>query len=361
MIQSTEPGRPIRRSSRRRPVMLASAVTLAVGMTATTFPTGAGASTAKPFIAKHSIARPSVSTKGWTFAYVTGAPTDPFYITLHNGAFAEAKKLGIKLTYTGPPVAGSSPSVQVGEVNALLATHPTALMISPANVTALAAPIAKFQKAGIPVIAVDTTINDTKLLVGAITSDNYQGGEAAADAIAKQHNDTGKVAIENVPPGVSTTDARRAGFLAELKKYPKMSVIATENDLGEASLAEAQSKSLILANAKLVGIFATNLDGGEGAGDAVVADNDKGKISVVAYDAEPAEVNLMKEGVISILIMQQPTVEGTDAVKFLYDWLTGQKSLVPKELLIPNAVATTATANDPSVSKYYYGSTLATS
>lgn len=295
-----------------------------------------------------------MSVKNWTFVDVPGITTDAFYITLHNGALAQAKKLGFHLSYQGSAQQGASPSVQVAIVNALLSTKPTAMLISPGNVTALVPPIQKFKDAGIPVVAVDTTISQSNLLVTQITSDNTQGGQLAADTIAKEHHQTGEVAVENVQPGVSTTDARQAGFLAEMKKYPNMKVVALENDNGEASLAEAQAKSLILAHPNLVGIFGTNLDGGQGAGQAVVADNKKGKITVVAYDAEPAEITLLKQGVFSALIIQQPALEGQDAVQYLYDYLTGNKSAIPASVLVPNVVATTQNANDPNISKYFY-------
>lgn len=294
------------------------------------------------------------SVKNWTFVDVPGITTDAFYITLHNGALAQAKKLGFKLSYQGTAQQGASPSVQVAIVNSLLATKPTAMLISPGNVTALIPPIQKFKDAGIPVAAVDTTISQSDLLVTQITSDNTQGGQLAADTIAKEHNQTGEVAVENVQPGVSTTDARQAGFVAEIKKYPNMKVVALENDNGEASLAEAQTKSLILAHPNLVGIFGTNLDGGQGAGQAVVAVNKKGKITVVAYDAEPAEVALLKQGVFSALIIQQPALEGRDAVQYLYDYLTGKKSAIPASVLVPNVVATTQNMDDPNISKYFY-------
>jgi ribose transport system substrate-binding protein len=300
-----------------------------------------------------------VSTKGWTFVDVPGITTDAFYITLHNGALAQASSMGISLKYQGSAQQGAPPSVQVAIVHAVLATKPKGLIISPGNVTALIPPIQEFKSAGIPVVAVDTTIDNASLLVTQITSNNFQGGELAADTIAKAHGDAGQVAVENVPPGVSTTDARLAGFKSELKKYPKMSIVAVENDNGEATLAEAQSKSLILSHPSLIGIFGTNLDGGQGAGDAVVADNKKGKITVVAYDAEPAEVTLLKQGVVSALIIQQPTIEGQDAVKYLYDYLAGDKSMIPKKVLVPNVVATTANASDPNISKYFYSQTVA--
>jgi ribose transport system substrate-binding protein len=355
-VSNTSSARPLRARRQRRVAAVAAVAAASTIVAAGCSSSGSGsASSTTPAAGGSS----SVSTKGWTFVDVPGITTDAFYITLYNGAFAEGKTRGINVTYQGSSQSGAPPSVQVGIVNSLLATSPKALIISPGNVTALIPPIQKFVSAGIPVVAVDTTINDPSLLVTQITSNNTQGGQLAAETIGKEHNYQGQVAVENVPPGVSTTDARLAGFKAQIKKYPKMSIIAVENDNGEATLAEAQSKSLILGHPGLVGIFGTNLDGGQGAGAAVVASNKKGKITVVAYDAEPAEVSLLKEGVVSALIIQQPTLEGQDAVKYAYDYLAGKKSEIPKKVLVPNVVATTKNANDPSISKYFYSQTVA--
>jgi ribose transport system substrate-binding protein len=292
------------------------------------------------------------SSKHYTIALVPGLTTDPFYITMHAGAAAEAKKLGVTLTWQG----GTSftPTLQIPVVTALLAKHPDALLIAPTDVKALQAPIQKFVNAGIPVIAVDTTINDTSLLTSRITSDNAQGGAAAAETIAKLAHDKGDVAVDNVTPGISTTDARQAGFLAQMKKYPNMKVVAVEYNNDSATTAESQVRNLILAHPGLVGVFGTNLYGAQGAGTAVDAAGKKGKVFVAGYDAEPAEVALLKKGVVDILVVQQPAVEGKDAVLYAYDKLTGKASQIPKSVLVPNVVATTANASDPSVSKYFY-------
>jgi len=204
------------------------------------------------------------------------------------------------------------------------------------------------------VIAVDTTINDTGLLTAAITSDNTQGGAAAADAIAKLAHDKGDVAVDNVNPGISTTDARAAGFINEIKHYPNMHVVATEYNNDSATTAESQVRNLILAHPNLVGVFATNLYGAQGAGSAIAATGKTGKVFVGAYDAEPATVALLKKGAINVLVIQQPAVEGKDAVLYAYDKLTGKSSQIPKNTLVPNVVATTATASDPNITKYYY-------
>ena len=59
-----------------------------------------------------------------------------------------------------------------------------------------------------------------------------------------------------------------------------------------------------------MGIFGTNLYSAEGAGKGVDAAGMKGKVFVAGYDAEPAQVTLLKQGVINILVIQNPAEEG---------------------------------------------------
>jgi ribose transport system substrate-binding protein len=347
-----------RPAARRRALLLGVALASALAVAAC----GSSSSSTTKSAAASAPSSSSTSTssssshKNLTIALVPGLTVDPFYITMHNGAAAEAKALGVNLTWQGGTT--FSPTAQLPVVNALLAKSPSALLIAPTDVNALKAPIQKFVNASIPVIAVDTTINDTSLLTAAITSDNTQGGAAAADAIAKLAHDKGDVAVDNVNPGISTTDARASGFINEIKKYPNMHVVATEYNNDSATTAESQVRNLILAHPSMVRVFATNLYGAQGAGTAIDAAGKAGKVFVAAYDAEPATVALLKKGAINVLVIQQPAVEGKDAVLYAFDKLTGKSSQIPKETLVPNVVATTATASDPNVTKYYYQSSL---
>lgn len=295
--------------------------------------------------------------KTYTIALVPGIATDPFYITMQRGAAAEAKKLGVHLIWQGG--ASFSPETQIPILQALLAKHPDALVIAPTNKTALINPIKQYAAAKIPTISVDTTITDHSLLKARITSNNTQGGAAAADAIAKSAHEKGDVAIINVKPGISTTDARQKGFLAEMKKYPHMKVVATEYDNDSPTKAFADTQLLLLKYPHLVGVFGTNVFSAQGAGKAVETSGRKGKVNVVGYDAEPGEVKLLKQGVITTLIVQQPAKEGALGVKYAYDILTGHADKVPKSSLLDNVTATTQNANDPNIAKYFYKSELA--
>jgi ribose transport system substrate-binding protein len=241
----------------------------------------------------------------------------------------------------------------------LFADHPNALVIVPTDVTALKAPIEQYVNAHIPVVTADTTITDTSILSSRITCNNVEGGKMAADALASLVNDQGEVAVINNEPGVSTDDQRQDGFAQELQaKYPNMTIVATEYDNESVTTAEAQAAALVLAYPKLVGIFGIDVPSGEGLGQEIQSANLAGKVFGVSYDAVAAEVSFLKAGDLSALVMQQPAAEGSLAVQYAYDLITGQKGSVKDNVVMSDVLATTATASDPTISQYFYVNSL---
>src|SRR3954466_15690576 len=158
----------------------------------------------------------SGGSKNYKPPLVAGVKGDQFYITMNCGAQAEAKKLGASLNFQGPDQ--FSPALQTPVVNAVAAKKPDAVLIAPTDTKAMFAPINQLKQGGSKIVLVDTTLDDASIAESQIASDNLGGGKAAADALAKLIGGKGKVFVNNVDPGISTTDARAKGFADEAKK-----------------------------------------------------------------------------------------------------------------------------------------------
>ena len=124
------------------------------------------------------------STGKITVAFNMGAEADPFFIAMNIGAATEAKALGVTLIWQGDPSV-YSPSTQIPILDQLLAEHPSALIIAPTDPSALQPGVNEALGQGIPVVNVDTHVNDLSKVLSFITGNNQQGGAAAADAMAK--------------------------------------------------------------------------------------------------------------------------------------------------------------------------------
>lgn len=291
-----------------------------------------------------------------TYYMVPGLTTHPAYMTLYCGGQEAAEELGVTLEYTGATT--WDPSAQIPVVQSLLAKNPSALLLTPTDGAALRPVVDQYLEAGIPVVALDTTLNDTTGLTAEISSSNEQGGAAAAAALGESIGGTGTVAIISGAPGATTDQARVKGFQDEMaKSFPDVKVLEPEFSKSVVATAETQVQALLLANPDLTGVFGVNGNSATGAANAVVNAGKKGDIFVAGYDAEPATVEELKAGNISILVVQDFRKEGRLGVEAAYKALNGEADDITTPEYLENIIATTENADDPEISKYFYRET----
>jgi ribose transport system substrate-binding protein len=265
------------------------------------------------------------SGKGESLALIQGTDSDPFYITMACGAEAEAKRLGATISVQGP--ADFSASEQIPIVNSVTAKHPKAVLIAPTDVQALIPPMKQMKAAGIKLVQVDTSVNNTSLAVSSITSNNIEGGTLAATTLANLIGKTGSVVVINEQPGISTTDARAIGFAQGMKKFPNIKVLPIQYDQDSATTAASLVSSEIAAHPDLTGIFAINTITAEGVGTGLTQAGASGKkVKVVGFDASPQSVQQLQANVVQALIAQQPALEGKDGVDQAVLALNGKKN-----------------------------------
>lgn len=336
--------RPIRHRTAHRRALGAAAL----GITVAVFTGCAGTPT--------STTSPGDSTApktDYTFYMVPGMTTHPAYITMYCGGQEAAAELGVKLEFTGATQWDAAQQIPV--VQALLAKSPSALLLTPNDGAALQPVVAQFNAANIPVVALDTTLNDNSGLAAEISSSNEQGGAAAADALGKAIGGTGTVAIISGAPGATTDQARVKGFQEEMKKsFPNVKLLEPQYSKSVVATAESEVQALMLANSDLKGVFGVNGNSATGAASAIVNQGKKGQIFVAGYDAEPATVEQLKKGNISILVVQDFMKEGRLGVEAAYKAVTGDKASIQTPQYLDNIIATTENASDPNVSKYFY-------
>ena len=208
--------------------------------------------------------------------------------------------------------------------------------------------------AGVKVVTVDTALTNTAGLVSAISSNNIQGGEAAAGVIAKALKDHGQVAVFSID-GTTTTQVERVqGLKKGLAPYPGISIVSSQFTGQPETVSETDTKAIMTSHPQVKALFGAAETNAEGAAQALSSLGATGKLTVVGYDADPSAVSLLKTGAISALVIQQPAREGQLGVEYGNDALTGHTSLIKTSVLLPNILVTTAEARNPSDAKYYY-------
>ncbi|MGR6916569.1 ABC transporter substrate-binding protein [[Actinomadura] parvosata] len=284
-------------------------------------------------------------------ALVQGLAGEEFYETMACGARARAKELGVDLDVQGPQK--FDPTLQTPIVNSVVAGAPDAMLIAPTDVKAMIAPLTQAKQQNIKIILVDTVVEDPTIGLSRISTDNLKGGAAAAKALSEQVGGKGKVLVISTDPGVSTVDARIKGFEDEIKaSHPGLTYVGVQyshNDVGEASRI---MNAALAKDADLAGVFATNLNSATGAGTALQQAGKLGKVKMVGFDAGPAQVKQLKDGVVQALIAQLPADIGAKGVEQAVAAVKGQE--VTPSIPTDATIVTAANVDRPEVQKVLY-------
>lgn len=291
---------------------------------------------------------------------VPGLTTDAFYITMNRGAQAAAEALGITVDFQGAEE--FDPVLQTPVLDAVIARGPDAILIAPTDTTQMIEPLRRANEQGITVLTVDTFIDDGNYQTGSgdgdfpmayIASDNVGGGRMAARFMAEAIGGEGEVYVSNVRPGISTTDQREEGFMAEMaENYPNVTVLQTQYNENDASLAASQFSAVLARNPDVKGVFGANLFSALGAGNGVEGADKADDVTVIAFDAPQSIVDNISSGLVDAAIAQHPAEIGYFGVMAAYAVLTGQS--VPTTIGTGFTVITADNVDDENIAKFIY-------
>lgn len=295
-----------------------------------------------------------------TIAFVMGAESDPFFQAMKIGAEEEAAALGVDLIWQGDPT-NYNVATQVPIVDNVIAQAPDGLVLIPTDPNGLQASLDKAVAAGIAVANVDTRVTDLSQAVTFITGDNTDGGTKAAEAIAAKIGYTDgekyEVVVGLTSATATTNVARLEGFQAAIEaNYPGIEIVDVAYSESNPQTAASNVDNWLTKYPNLDGIFAIDGTNASGAAAALQAKNLVGKIALVGYDAYPANVELIKSGVFTALIAQDPAAEARLAIRTLVEFIKNGTKPASRDVVIPNVVLD-ANTSAADLAKYTYVAT----
>ena len=333
---------------------IVAATNVAVASTDTTEPAAEGTApadtAAEGTAAEGTAAGGSLPGEGIEIAFIQGVIGDGFYISMECGVQDAADALGASVNVQGPDAFDAT--LQNPIIDAVVASGPDAILVAPNDVEASAGPLQRAQEEGIEVILVDTTVNDESIGRSRIASDNFQGGVTAADALAELIGEEGKVMVISVNPGISSTDARQAGFEEQIATYPDIEYIGTEFSNNEPARAAEILTATLAANPDLNGVFAANLFSAQGTATGLVQAGAQEDVAVVGFDAGAAQVEQLQAGDVQALVVQKPYDIGYQGVEQAIAAVNGDE-VIP-EIPTDFVVATADNLEDPEINQFLY-------
>jgi ribose transport system substrate-binding protein len=270
-------------------------------------------------------AGPTSAQEAYDVALISKGFQHQFWQAVKAGADQAAADLGVTVTFEGPETE-SQVDRQMDMLAAALSRQPDAIGFAALDSQAATPLLQQAKDAGIPIIAFDSGV-DSDIPLTTATTDNVAAAALAADVMAELIGGSGKVAIVAHDQTSRTGIDRVEGFSNRIAEaYPDIEVVSVQYGAGDQLQSTEITKSILLANPDLKGIFGAN------EGSVLGVANGKQELGsdvvVIGYDSGAAQKALIESGVIAGAITQNPVGIGYQTVAAAVAALKGE-SLPP--------------------------------
>src|SRR2546421_3606446 len=269
--------------------------------------------------------------RSYTIAVIPKGTTHEFWKSIHAGAVKAERELnekGIKteIIWKGP-LKEDDRDQQIQVVENFMSRRVSGIVLAPLDSQALVKPVENAIQAGVPVVIFDSGLK-SEPYVSFVATDNYKGGQLAGEHLGKLLGGTGNVILLRYAVGSASTEAREAGFLEALKKYPEIKLISSDQHAGATRETSYQvSQNLLNRFGREVnGIFCPceppTIAMTKALRDVGLAG---GKVQMIGFDAGSQSVTDMKNGDVQALVVQNPLLMGYLGVITAVKHLRGEK------------------------------------
>jgi ribose transport system substrate-binding protein len=182
-----------------------------------------------------------------------------------------------------------------------------------------------------------------------------EGGQIGCEAIIDSMGGEGQIYIQNVRPGISTTDQREQGCREAIDATNGAVTLAgvDYNDDSAATAAE-QTAAMLASNPGVTGIFGTNLFSAQGASQAVANAGLTGVVKVAAFDAPEDAIVSLRENVVDIVIAQHPYEIGQKCIEYAVAAVNGDMDAIEKRFPTGYTVITRENVDSPEAQQAIY-------
>ena len=284
---------------------------------------------------------------GLTIAVIPKGTTHEFWKSIHAGAVQASQELSaqgqpVTIIWKGP-LREDDREQQVQVVEGFLSQGVQGIVLAPLDNVALVRPVEEARRAGVPTVIIDSGL-ETDSTVSFVATDNYKGGQMAAERLGVLLNNRGVVLLLRYAEGSASTTERERGFLEQLKaKYPGIRVVSSDQYAGPTrETAKRASENLLNRfGSGLQGIFTVNESSTIGMLLALQDIGLAGKIRFVGFDASAILLDAIKAQQLDGIVVQNPMRMGYLGVKTMADYLRGK----PVERRIDTGVMLVTGAN----------------
>lgn len=210
---------------------------------------------------------------------------------------------------------------QLDAIDELLREDVNGIALAPQNDDRIRIRINELSEQGIPVVTLNTDIeNSTRI---AYVGSNYtRSGRTAAGLLRLMTHGDVRIGIITGSPDILCHTQRIAGFTDALKPYQEhMHIISIAETQDDEIASYEQTARLLNEHPEINALFFA-AGGVYGGCRAIASLGLAGKLCVVAFDKAETTEQFLRDGILSAVICQQPRIQGKKPLDLLFHYLT---------------------------------------
>lgn len=243
---------------------------------------------------------------------------NPFYEIIDEEIRAVVENRGDVLISRDPAL---SVERQIAEVKELIEGGVEIIFINPVDWKKMEPALQAALDAGIPVIAIDTNVQEEGLVACTVVSDNYRAGVQCAEHLVA-HSTGGGVALLKHTEARSAYD-RIQGFRDALKSHPEFVIMDEAECLGQLELAMPAMEEMLARHPDIGIVMALNDPAAMGALAALENAGRLDSVKVYGVDGVPETKEMIAAGHMEATAEQSPRLIGRIAAEQAYRILDG--------------------------------------
>lgn len=265
-------------------------------------------------------------TQRLQIAMIPKGTTHIFWKSVHYGALQAGEEFGADIQWRGPQKE-SDRDEQLNVMQGFVNKRVDGICLAPLDADALVRPVREAARGGVPVVIFDSALNTSAGdFASYVATDNFKGGELAAQVMGERLGGQGKVILLRYNQGSDSTHQREEGFLKGLQAFPDIEVISSDQYAGtttESAMSKAQ-QVLNRYGDQVDGIFAVCEPNAEGVLRALEDRKIAGKVVFVGFDSSTSMAQALREGKMAAIVLQDPVRMGYLAIATMVQAIRGE-------------------------------------
>lgn len=281
-----------------------------------------GTQAAEDFDRFRGLITPVVAKKRYRVAFAAVHFIDDYWKGVAYGIVDEAKRSNVDVVRLLSAGGYGKLDSQISELDTLQALGLDAVIIGAVSFDGLKRPLKQLASNGTKIIAMDLTVNssDVSFRVG---EDQAAVGEVIGNYICKQKPDARVITIPG-PAGVEWTAQRLEGLkrgVAACGHTQLLGNVFTGGTSAEDGMSQASDLLIKYPDANYIYAAVDNL--GTGAAEAIKKAGKQGQIKVVTSSVTDKTVDLMREGLIEMVVSEPAVLLGRLTLQYTIRALNG--------------------------------------